>query len=205
VPRVSGSRGGARIVKRRSKRLLTRLAIAAALLAAAVAGLWWYLDWRHRREIEDRLGRHGPIIWKYAQANALPSEFVREIIRAESGGDQRAVSPKGAKGLMQVTPIALKEVRRRTDIGDGDLFDPDYNIRVGTAYFRMMLDAFDGDAYLALAAYNMGPTRLRAARRENPDLTGRQIVEKSAPAETRAYCRKILGTKDLKLPTTTGG
>jgi len=153
-----------------------------------------------QEDIEARLGRHGPVIWKYAQANALPSELVRDIVRAESGGDERAVSPKGAKGLMQVTSIALEEVRRCTDTGDGDLFDPDYNVRVGTAYFRIMLDQFNGDAYLALAAYNMGPTRLRAARRKNPGLTGRAIVRRFAPAETRAYCRKILGKKDLKLP-----
>jgi len=173
------------------------------VLAAVAGGLYWFLSWRHDRQIEARLGRYGPIIWKYSQANALPSELVRDMIRAESGGDARAVSHKSARGLMQITPVALAEVRRVRHVGEGDLFDPDYNVRIGTAYLRMMLDKFDGDVWLAVAAFNMGPTRLLQARHDNPKLTGRQIVEKIAPAETRQYCRQILGDKEPRLPVTT--
>lgn len=188
-------------VNRRTKTRLLLLAVGVALAAAAAVGGYWVLHWQHQSRIDQNLGRHGPIIWKHARANALPSELIRDIVRAESGGDERAVSPRSAKGLMQITPIALAEVRRRTDIGEGDLFDPDYNVRVGTAYFRMMVERFDGDAYLALAAYNMGPTRLRSLCRENPGLTGRQVVERFAPTETKAYCRKILRGKDLRIPS----
>ena len=55
-------------------------------------------------------------------------------------------------------------------------------------------------AYLAVAAYNMGPTKLAKARRENPNLSGVELVEKFAPSETVRYCRAILGERDLKLP-----
>ena len=181
------------------KRWVWLLATAASVLGGAY-GTYRALGWRHQEDIEARLNRLSPIIWRHAQANSLPTGLVREIIRAESGGDERAESSKNAKGLMQVTPMALEEVRRRTGIGEGDLFDPDYNVRVGTSYLRMLLTRFDGDAYLALAAYSMGPTRLLQARQANLGLSGREIVEKVAPPATIRYCRAILRDRDLRLP-----
>ncbi len=170
------------------------------LLISGAYGVYRYARWRHDSDIEARLARLAPIIWKHAQANSLPTELVREMIRAESGGNERAESSRGAKGVMQITPVALEEVRRARHIGEGDLFDPDYNIAVGTAYLRMMLVKFDGDVYLAVAAYNMGPTKLLAARRANPGMSGREIVERTAPPATISYCRKVLGDRDPKLP-----
>ena len=177
------------------------LLIALAICVGGVYGGWRYLRWRHDEDIEARLNRLAPTIWKYAQANSLPPEFVREVIRAESGGLEHAQSSKNAKGLMQLTPIAIEEVRRKKGIPEGDPFDADYNIRVGTAYLRILMTQFDGDAWLALAAYSMGPTRLREARQTNPALSGREIVEKVAPAATVHYCRAILRGKEVHLPS----
>jgi soluble lytic murein transglycosylase-like protein len=187
-------------LKRKTIRRLAWLTAAAAVGLAGVCGTYYYLRWRHDEAIEARLNRLAPIIWKYAQANTLPTELVREMIRAESGGDERAVSARNAKGLMQVTPVALEEVRRRNHLGSGDLFDADYNIHVGTAYLRWLLDEFDGDVYLALAGYNMGPTKLFAACRANPKMSGREIVEKVAPPVTIRYCRTILHGREVRLP-----
>jgi len=181
------------------KRLIWVLA-TMAVLAAGACGTYYFLRWRHDEGIDARLDRLAPIIWKHAQANSLPTGLVRGVIRAESGGDDRAVSPKNAKGLMQITPIAMEEVCRVRGIAAGDLLDPDYNVQLGTAYLRILLDKFDGDAHLALAAYHMGPTRLLQARRANPAMTGREIVEKVAPPTTIRYCRTVLHARDLRLP-----
>lgn len=183
-----------------TRKRLALLLLAAAILAAGAGGTYWFLLWRHDEGIEARLDRFAPVIWKHAQANSLPTGFVRDVIRAESGGDERAVSAKNAKGLMQITPIAMEEVCRVRGIARGDLFDPDYNVQLGTTYLRILLDKFDGDAHLALAGYHMGPTKLLQARRANPELTGREIVEKVAPPTTIRYCRTVLRNRDLHLP-----
>jgi soluble lytic murein transglycosylase len=112
---------------------------------------------------------------------------------------------------MQIMPSAEREVLRRGDpdrerpglegnYPTGDLFDPEYNVRIGTTYLRLMLDRFDGDVYLALAAYNWGPTNVARVRRANPDLTGRQLVERFAPPVTREYCRRIMPGQPDRLP-----
>jgi len=187
-------------LKRSVKKRLVWVLAAAAVLVGGACGTYCYLHWRHDEGIEARLGRLGPIIWKHAQANSLPTGLVRDVIRAESGGDERAVSARNAKGLMQITPIAMEEVCRVRGLAKSDLFDPDYNVQIGTAYLRILLDKFDGDAHLALAGYHMGPTKLLQARRANPAMTGREIVEKVAPPATIRYCRTVLRGRDLRLP-----
>jgi soluble lytic murein transglycosylase-like protein len=183
------------------RKRLALLLLAAAVLAAGAWGTYCLLRWRHDERIEARLDRLAPIIWKHAQANSLPTGFVRDVIRAESGADELAASARNAKGLMQITPIAMEEVCRVRGIAKGgDLFDPDYNVQLGTAYLRILLDKFDGDVHLALAAYHMGPTKLLQARRANPAMTGREIVEKVAPPTTIRYCRSVLRGRDLRLP-----
>ena len=172
---------------------------AALLLAAAVvviAGLWGgqhLLRRRHARAKARRVAAHRELIWKHAQANAVATELVRAVILHESGGVPAAVSPKGAKGLMQITSVTEREVLDRTGLAKGDLFDPDYNIRIGTAYLKMLMKRFDGDTHLVLAAYHAGPTRIAKLRAAHPDLDSRRLVEKHAPASTAAYCRKVIG------------
>ena len=189
------------MTRRTEKRLLLVL-VATAVAAGAVGATYCFLHQRHQDEIDARLGRLAPILWKHAQANSLPPELLRAVVRAESGGDERAVSARGAKGLMQITPVALEEVRRLQPLGEGDLFDPDFNVRVGAAYLRMLVNRFDGDVYLAVAAYNMGPKRLLQERKAAPDSTGRQIVHRVAPPATVRYCRAILGDREPRLPVT---
>jgi soluble lytic murein transglycosylase-like protein len=109
----------------------------------------------------------------------IPAEWIRRVIRAESGGRIRihgrpVVSSAGAMGLMQLMPATWRSMRDRLGLGP-DPHDPRDNILAGAAYLRLMYDRF---GYPGLfAAYNAGPSRYSAWLSEGTPL----------PAETRAY------------------
>lgn len=128
----------------------------------------------------------------HAAEQGLDVVLVNAVIEAESGWDWRAKSPLGAKGLMQVTDIALADVQRLEAIQAGNLFDVDYNLRVGTLYLAYLLDRFNGDVALAVAAYHMGPTAIAKGQRKYPDLSPRDMINKHGGPQTRAYVKKVL-------------
>jgi hypothetical protein len=92
-----------------------------------------------------------PLIAVTAQEHGVSPQLVKAMIHAESGGDQRAVSPKGAIGLMQLMPATAKQMGVNPS-------DPVENIQGGTKYMASLLQRYDGDKAKALAAYNAGPT-----------------------------------------------
>lgn len=113
-----------------------------------------------------------------SQHFSIPARWIEAVIMAESGGDPKAVSPKGAMGMMQLMPETWAELRDQHDLG-ADPFDPRTNILAGTAYLKAMQDRF---GYPALfAAYNAGPGRYETYLRDGKPL----------PAETRAYVARI--------------
>jgi len=178
-----------------------RICLLVLCIGVLAAAAYRWAKHGHRKTVEERIDQHSEIIWKHAEASSLPTELVRAVVRVESGGNPRAVSPKQARGLMQITPVTEKEIQRRFGLPKGDLFDPGYNIQAGTTYLRYLVDRFDGDVRFALAAYHAGPTRMAKHRRENPDCTGAELIERFAPPSTRAYCRMILGDDSLFLRT----
>ena len=104
----------------------------------------------------------------------IPTSWITAVMQAESRGVVRAVSPKGAMGLMQIMPDTWSGLRSRYGLGP-DPFDPHDNILAGAAYLRELHDRYGAAGFLA--AYNAGPGRY-----ENHLATGRPL-----PAETRAY------------------
>jgi soluble lytic murein transglycosylase-like protein len=86
----------------------------------------------------------------YAAAKKVPAGLVKAVIEAESGYNARAVSPKGAKGLMQLMPATIR------NMGVNDPYDPYENIGAGTDLLKTLLQNYNWDYKKALAAYNAG-------------------------------------------------
>lgn len=92
---------------------------------------------------------------RFARANNLSPALVKAIIKAESNGDRRAVSPKGAQGVMQLMPFTSRRLKV------SDPFDPIENIEGGVKYIKELLETFQGNLVHAVAAYNAGPAAVR--------------------------------------------
>jgi hypothetical protein len=126
-----------------------------------------------------------------ARRFGIPAGWIRAVMRVESANDVRAVSPKGAIGLMQIMPETWTALRARYTLGT-DPFNARDNILAGAAYLREMHDRYGSPGFLA--AYNAGPGRYEEY------LAGRPL-----PAETRAYVAALLpifGGGDLATPAT---
>lgn len=130
-------------------------------------------------------GQLPPEVTKMALAEAgaqgLDPGLVMAVIAQESGGRADAVSPKGARGLMQLMPETAAELGVNAD-------NPAQNVRGGVSYLGNMLNRYGGNVEHALMAYNWGPGNMDAWLR-----TGKGVNGQAMPAETRAYASGVLG------------
>jgi len=108
------------------------------------------------------------------QRHQIDPDFINSVIRAESGFNNRAVSKKGAQGLMQLMPGTASQ------LGVSNAFDPNANVDGGTKYLRELLEKYNYDVPKALAAYNAGPGRVDRYRGVPPY------------SETQAYVARII-------------
>jgi soluble lytic murein transglycosylase-like protein len=153
--------------------VLSDRAIDAPTDVYEVAGAPSYVT---TRPVEDQSEgeRFEPLIQEHATRRSLRPELVRAVIQIESGFNPRALSPKGAMGLMQLMPATARS------LGVNNPWDPAQNIRGGTDYLRQLLDEFEGNEELALAAYNAGSGAVAKYGRRVPPYR-----------ETRDYVRKV--------------
>jgi soluble lytic murein transglycosylase-like protein len=119
-----------------------------------------------------------PIISSCSREFGVDSSLVKAVIHAESGYNPNAVSPKGARGLMQLMPKTAHGLKV------ADSLNPSDNIRGGVRYLRFLLDTFKGDESLALAAYNAGLNSVAKYGGIPPY------------QETREYVTKVLSYRD---------
>lgn len=122
-----------------------------------------------------RSAQFDPIIEKAARAASVEADLLRAVIVVESGFNARAVSSAGAVGLMQLMPATARR------FGAADRYDPKQNIHAGARYLGSLIERYDRDLRLALAAYNAGEAAV--------DRCGRCIPPYR---ETQAYVPKVL-------------
>jgi soluble lytic murein transglycosylase-like protein len=122
-----------------------------------------------------RAGQYDSIIEKAATAASVEPNLLRAVIVVESGFNSRAVSKRGAVGLMQLMPATA------TRFGVSNPYDPLQNVHAGARYLKFLIDRFGQDVRLALAAYNAGEDAV--------DRNGGQIPPFS---ETMAYVPRVL-------------
>ena len=115
------------------------------------------------------------LVAEAASANQLPEALLHAVIQTESHYNSKARSPKGAGGLMQLMPDTARE------LGVTDVYDPKDNIQGGARYLKRLMNLFDNDISLAVAAYNAGPDAVMSRGRVIPPF-----------AETQRYVPNVL-------------
>ncbi|UVO18255.1 transglycosylase SLT domain-containing protein [Stutzerimonas stutzeri] len=143
----------------------------------------------------------------WAAGKASFQALVASVIKHESSGNVAAVSPKGARGLMQLMPGTAQDMAAELGLPYSEArltSDAEYNKRLGSAYLNKLLERYDGHQALALAAYNAGPGKVDEWLQEHGDPRAGDIdaaswVQKIPYAETRDYTRNIL--QDLQAAT----
>lgn len=175
-------------------------------LVAGVANDWDYLN--DSVAIAKKAQAKGVVLADYAFPTMLKRmkgvngewALIHAIIRQESAFDVNALSPVGARGLMQLMPATAREVARKEGIqheNDWLTTRPDHNIRLGNGYIKQMLARFNGSYPLAIAAYNAGPGRVNQwiAQFGDPrkgDVDMLDWIEIIPVAETRNYVQRVL-------------
>jgi soluble lytic murein transglycosylase-like protein len=130
------------------------------------------------RKLGDNISQYDDLIIKASEKHKIEPALIKAIIKAESNFNHRAVSPKGARGLMQLMPATASSLQVQ------DSFHPENNIEGGVKYLRYLLNYFNGNLPLALAAYNAG---------ENAVIRHRGVPPYR---ETQVYVQRVLGYLD---------
>ncbi|MFO7602161.1 MAG: lytic transglycosylase domain-containing protein [Candidatus Desulfacyla sp.] len=137
-----------------------------------------------RKGLGKYLDDYQGIIKQASTQFGIEPHLIQAVIKAESGFNHRAVSSKGAQGLMQLMPGTAG------DMEVGDPFDPEENIFGGTRYLSLLLKRFKNDKILALAAYNAGPDTVESYKGVPPF------------PETHEFVKRVMGYYETYQPKT---
>jgi soluble lytic murein transglycosylase-like protein len=131
------------------------------------------------------VSQYDHIIVSVAQEHRVPASLVHSIIKAESGYDPWAISPKGAMGLMQLMPETAIQYKVQ------NVFDPKQNIEGGVKYLVDLIKLYDGDTKHVLAAYNAGQEAIKKYGGVPPYPETKNYIKKvmTAYPESRIYTR----------------
>ena len=164
----------------RPRRTIARVSVAIALLVCQITAPTVFAS-SARGQTATRsaaVDRFAKFIGSASGRFAVPASWIRAVMQVESGGDEHAISPRGAMGLMQLMPVTWMELSVRYGLGL-DPFDPQNNIMAGAGYLKEMHDRFGSAGFLA--AYHAGPWRY-----EQHLVTGKPL-----PSETTAYVAAV--------------
>jgi soluble lytic murein transglycosylase len=138
---------------------------------------------------------HSEDVLRYAGANRLDPGHVFAVIRTESAFNKDARSGAGALGLMQLMPATGLSTARKYRIplaSTKSLYEPEQNIRIGTAYLKQVMEQFEDNVVLASAAYNAGPHRVNRWLPDEEEQDAGSWVAAIPFDETRKYVQRIL-------------
>ncbi len=172
--------------QRRRHLVLGGAVLAIGIVAGVLLGLVGTVD-RALQELTLPL-HHEDVIRQQSREKDVDAALIAGVIYAESKFSDRT-SSAGARGLMQITPEAARDIERHsggTTFTLHDLSDPEINIRYGTFLLRELLNRYDGDLVAALAAYNAGPANVDNWGGGDLTLDGIRFPE------TRAYVEEVL-------------
>ena len=173
------------------------------LLAALAADRGWYrmaIDAASKAEAWDALDVRFPMPYQetfahHAALQRVPPTELMAIARRESAFFPQARSPVGARGLMQIMPATGKQVASSLgrNHSTSALYEVENNVLLGSAYYRQLLDRFDGNRVFALTAYNAGPHRVQRWRHAGDESVPVEIWIETIPfRETRNYVQAVL-------------
>jgi len=177
---------------KRRRSFFVALFLAALIVAAIIVAI---LVWpQAQRIVQEQIYplQYEELIVRYSEEHGLDPFLVKGLIQAESSFRSQVVSPVGASGLMQIMPSTGEWLAERMGISfeEGDLFNPAYNVRMGTYYLRLLLNMFEHQD-TALAAYNAGMGNVRSWLEQERYSYDGETLHTIPFAETREYVQRV--------------
>lgn len=136
-------------------------------------------------------------VYTYSEQNNVDPLLIFSIIKAESNFNENSVSSSNAKGLMQLMPSTADELADKLDVEDYNIFDAQTNIALGTKYISTLLEYYEENLYLALAAYNAGIGNVNKWINTGIIKDDGSNIENIPYKETSNYVRKVV--RDYKI------
>ncbi len=156
------------------------------------------LDREHRTQWALSYPRaFNPLVTGASKDTGVAQSLVYGVMRSESSFSPTALSPVGARGLMQLMPATAAAMAKQKGFNSDRLVDPETNITLGVRHLKDLVNLYQGNTTFAVAAYNAGTTAVNRWRSAFGDLPRDEFIESIPYSETREYVKKVLATANL--------